>query len=320
MRNPSLEAQIWMCQHANVAVEAPPSNLVFIYFFKIEFMFLAWWLKSLYHDKMFPDALCPQHHLTVHSDQLVSSGKGLATCPRGRSWLMSEGKRDPSKVKSCCAHVFTEARHQAVAVAGAKREEDDCPFTRTLGGQWLTVSWSVFPNCWPFNVEDSFFRHSKAKSSEREQVHFLHSDLCLRFEELTFAFVGQRSDSAALKPLQPWELERMMSEAVDDKVRADRAKLIKAGVHWEPHNRRNDMVAGLGVLTSWGGEVMVLMPALDSVHALRSASVSSSFPLQLKFLCIGCECARLDTAAPGHGQWSTTFTALQEDKCPFSYH
>lgn len=60
----------------------------------------------------------------------------------------------------------------------------------------------------------------------------------------------------------------MMSEAVDDKVRAGGAKLIKAEVHWEPHNRRNDLVAGLGVLTSWGGEVMVLIPALDSVQAL----------------------------------------------------
>ncbi|TWW71964.1 hypothetical protein D4764_16G0004610 [Takifugu flavidus] len=29
---------------------------------------------------------------------------------------------------------------------------------------------------------------------------------------------SERSDSAALKPLQPWELERMMSEAVDDKI------------------------------------------------------------------------------------------------------
>lgn len=93
MRNASLEGQIWTCQHANVAVDAPPSILIFIFSKKNEFMFLAWWLESLYHDKMFPDALCPQHHLTVHSDQLVRSGKGLATCPRGRSWPMSEGKK-----------------------------------------------------------------------------------------------------------------------------------------------------------------------------------------------------------------------------------
>lgn len=83
----------------------------------------------------------------------------------------------------------------------------------------------------------------------------------------------------------------MMSEALDDKVRADRAKLIKAEVHWAPHNWRNDLVAGLG------GEVMVLMPALDSTD--RSASFSSSFPLQLKFPCIGRECARWNAAAPG---------------------
>lgn len=128
----------------------------------------------------------------------------------------------------------------------------------------------MFPNCCPFNVEDYFFRHWKAKSSEREQVHFLRSDLFM----LAFwgsdicALVWQRSDSAALKSLQPWELERMMSEAFDDKVRADRAKWIKAEVHWETYNWRNDLVAGLGVLTSWGGVVMVLMPALHSVQAL----------------------------------------------------
>lgn len=173
MRNASLEAQIWMCQHANVAVEAPPSNLHFIYFFKKnEFMFLAWWLKSLYHDKMFPDALCPQHHLTVHSDQLVSSGKGLATCPRGRSWLMSEGRRDRSEVRSCCAHVFTEARHQAVSVDGAKRGED---------GRSEVNDFHLVGHCFP--IADLlmsriiFFHHSEAKSSEREQVHFLRSDL-----------------------------------------------------------------------------------------------------------------------------------------------
>lgn len=114
----------------------------------------------------------------------------------------------------------------------------------------------MFPNCWPFNGEEYFFHYSIAKASKREQVHFLRSDLFM----LAFwgcdicAFVWQRSDSAALKSLQPWELERMMSEAVDDKVRADRAKLIKAEVHWKHHYWRNDLVARLGgadLLRGW---------------------------------------------------------------------
>lgn len=152
--------------------------------------------------------------------------------------------------------------HQAVAFDRAKREEDDCLFTGMLGGQWLTVRW--FPRCWPFNVEDYFFPPFISWFSEGEQEHFLHSDLCM----LTFwgsdiyAFVRWKSDSAALKSVQPWELERMIFEAGDDKVRADRAKLIKVEAHREPYNQRNDPVAWLGVHISCGVEVMVLMPSL----------------------------------------------------------
>lgn len=94
-------------------------------------MFLAWLMKSFYHYKMFPDALCPQHHLTVHSNQLVSSGKGLATCPRGCSWLMSEAKE--SVVKS--QKLLRLRLHGAVAFNGAKRGEDDCLFPWMLAGQ-----------------------------------------------------------------------------------------------------------------------------------------------------------------------------------------
>lgn len=54
--------------------------------------------------------MCPQHHLTVQSEQLVSSWRVLAPQPQGCSW---GEKRVWIKVRNCCIQSFMEASLQS---------------------------------------------------------------------------------------------------------------------------------------------------------------------------------------------------------------
>lgn len=76
MRNASLEAQIWTCQHANVAVEAPPSILLFIFIF----IFLNW----VYVSGLVAETIVSWQNVSRHALPAAPSDRSLR--PAGQLW------------------------------------------------------------------------------------------------------------------------------------------------------------------------------------------------------------------------------------------